>query len=65
MITFFTSDSLASSQFPVFTLYGERLCVPGAKAACPGRAWVADRVREYRYVMSSFVGGCVFIIVFL
>ena len=51
------SESLATSQFPVFTLYASKLCVRGSGAGgalCGGREWSFDRVAGNRAVAPGY-----------
>ena len=47
-------ESLATSQFPVFTLYASKTCVRGAGALCGGREWSFDRVAGNRAVAPGY-----------
>ena len=53
-------ESLATSQFPVFTLYASKMCVRGAGSAggggalCGGREWSFDRVAGNRAVAPGY-----------
>ena len=47
-------ESLATSQFPVFTLYASKTCVRGAGDLCGGRQWSFDRVAGNRAVAPGY-----------
>lgn len=42
------SGSLSRSQFPVFTLFAQKICVRLAQTLCPGLGWIFDRVQDYK-----------------
>ncbi|XP_018321811.1 uncharacterized protein LOC108734666 [Agrilus planipennis] len=43
-------DALAKSQFPVFTIYAQKMCLKSRSLlpACEQRAWSVDRVRHHK-----------------
>lgn len=47
---FTTIQGLKMSQFPVFTIYAEKICLEGlkAKTLCSGRAWTFERVIAFK-----------------
>ena len=44
---FYLSGALSPSQFPVFTLYAQKICVRASRSRC-SRSWIFDRVTGYK-----------------
>jgi len=45
--SFFAAGQLTPSQFPVFTIYVEKTCLPSASDRCSGSAWSFERVMKH------------------
>ena len=43
----FVAGALSPSQFPVFTLYAQKICVRASRSRC-SRSWIFDRVSSHK-----------------
>lgn len=48
-----TPSSLTKSQFPVYTIYAQKICLSNASEMCPQRSWAYETVPAFQ--MSAFV----------
>ena len=48
-----SAESLTRSQFPVYTIYAQKICLSKAGELCAGRPWAYELVPAFQ--MSSFV----------
>lgn len=46
-------ESLTRSQFPVYTIYAQKICLSGAGQLCAGRSWAYESVPAFQ--MSAYV----------
>ena len=51
-IIYFVAGALSPSQFPVFTLYAQKICVRASRSRC-SRSWIFDRVSSHK--LNGFV----------
>ena len=47
MYAYFFTGALSPSQFPVFTLYAQKICVRASRSRC-SRSWIFDRVSGFK-----------------